>query len=322
MDLRQIRIGNRGTLYPDIKPFFQQEMAVGDGHVIHVEQCGNPDGIPVVVLHGGPGGGCSPKMRKLFNPRKYRIVLFDQRGCGLSRPSGSARANTTWHLLSDIEFIRKELDIDHWVVFGGSWGAALGILYAQENPERVLHLVLRGIFLMTQAELDWFYRGGTRPFWPDAWEILRDKIPPEEHEDLIAAYHRRVFCGDYKVECEFGKAWLIWENQLSTIGRSDLVNNAPERYARVFARIETHYFVNAGFLEDPDHILNNMDRIAHLGGTIVQGRLDLVCPPLNAFRLHKRWPGSELRMVSAGHALSEPEIARELVTVMDELIIK
>lgn len=319
MDLRLTGIGKRRALYPDIKPYFQQVMEVGNGHSIHVEQCGNPEGIPVVVLHGGPGGGCSAGMRQIFNPRKFRVVLFDQRGCGRSRPAGCVDANTTWHLVSDMEFIRSRLEIDRWIVFGGSWGAALGLIYAQNHPDRVMHLVLRGIFLMTRPELDWFYRGGVAAFWPDAWERFRNVIPGEEQDDLVSAYHRRLFSGDPDIEEMHGMAWLIWESQLSTIERIDLLNEAPRRYGRIFSRIETHYFVNSGFLEDPDHIINNMGKMGNLPGTIVQGRFDLVCPPVNAHRLRKCWPDCDLRIVRAGHAMTEPEITRELVSVLDEL---
>ncbi len=204
-------------LYPQIDPFDQRMLSVGDGHRVYVEQCGNPDGVPVIVLHGGPGGGCSPAMRRYFDPTHYRIVLFDQRGCGRSRPHASVEANTTWHLVRDIERIREEFGIDRWVVFGGSWGATLALIYALTHPERAAHLVLRGVFLMTRAELDWFYGGGAGQFWPDMWARFVDPIPHDERDDLIAAYARRLFSGDHAIETRFARAWASWENTLASI---------------------------------------------------------------------------------------------------------
>ena len=202
-------------LYPPIEPYDQRMLDVGDGHKIYVEQCGHPQGMPVVVLHGGPGGGCSPTMRRYFDPSVYRIVLFDQRGCGRSRPHASVTANTTAHLIGDIEQIRRTWGVGRWLVFGGSWGATLALLYAQAHPERAAHLVLRGVFLMTQAELDWFYGGGAGRFWPDLWARFCEIIPEDERGDLIAAYHRRLFSGDMMLETRFARAWSSWENAFS-----------------------------------------------------------------------------------------------------------
>jgi len=292
---------------------------VGDGHRIYVEQCGKPDGVPVIVLHGGPGGGCSPTMRRYFDPSFYRTVLFDQRGCGRSRPHACVEANTTWHLVRDIETIRDALDIGCWIIFGGSWGATLALLYAQAHPERVTKLVLRGVFLMTGAELDWFYGGGAGHFWPELWERFVNPIPEKERQDLIAAYGRRLFSGDLTLETRYARTWAMWENTLASIGNGGRGGESPAEFSRAFARLENHYFRNAGFLEETDQIIRRIDRIAHIPGIIVQGRYDMICPPMSAHRLHRAWPRSDLKIIDrAGHALSEPGISAELVRVMDD----
>lgn len=307
-------------LYPSRDPFDQRMLQVGDGHTLYVEQSGNPDGIPVVVLHGGPGGGCSPVMRRFFDPAKYRAILFDQRGCGRSRPHASVDANTTWHLVEDIERIRATLGIDRWMVFGGSWGATLALIYAQTHPRAVRHLILRGVFLATQAELDWFYGGGAGRFWPDVWSRFVDPIPEEERDDLIAAYHRRLFSGHLQTEMRFGRSWSAWENALASMGANGHAGEAPGEYARAFARLENHYFTHKAFLDRDGQILQDMGRIAHVPGDIVQGRYDMICPPHSAWELAQRWPGAELHMVrNAGHALSEPGISSQLVRIMDAL---
>lgn len=310
-------------LYPPVDPFDQRMLDVGDGHQIYFEQCGNPDGIPVVVLHGGPGGGSSPAMRRYFDPKAYRIVLFDQRGCGRSRPHASVKDNTTWHLVADIERIRETLGIDAWIVFGGSWGATLSLIYAQTHPDRALQLVLRGVFLMTRRELDWFYGGGAGAFWPETWARFAALIPEDERNDMISAYHRRLFSGDIAVETRYGRAWSTWENALASIHSSGMGGESPGAYARAFARLENHYFANAGFLEFDGQILAHMDRIADIPGYIVQGRYDMICPPQSAWALAERWPAGELKMIrNAGHALSEPGISAELVRVMDGIAIQ
>lgn len=307
-------------LHPPIDPFDQQMLDVGEGHTVYMEQCGNPHGIPVIVLHGGPGGGCSPAMRRYFDPGVFRVVLFDQRGCGRSRPHASVTDNTTWHLVDDIERIRTTLGIDQFIVFGGSWGATLALIYALSHPTRVRKLVLRGVFLMTQAELDWFYGGGAGLFWPEPWARFADLIPEAERGDMIAAYHRRLFSGDLQTETKYARAWSGWENALASVYSSGQGGEAPGDYARAFARLENHYFTHAGFLETDGWILENIDRIAHVPGVIVQGRYDMICPPARAWQLAKRWPGADLRMVrNAGHALSEPGISSELVRVMDHI---
>jgi proline iminopeptidase len=307
-------------LYPPLDPFDQRMLDVGDGHRIYVEQCGSPAGIPVVVLHGGPGGGCSPAMRRYFDPREYRIILFDQRGCGRSRPHASVTANTTWHLVADIEAIRAALGIDRWIVFGGSWGATLALIYAQAHPDRAAHLVLRGVFMMTRAELDWFYGGGAGRFFPELWARFAGLVPEDERGDLIGAYHRRLFSGDPAQETRFARAWTAWENALAAIETRGLTGESPADYARAFARLENHYFVNEGFLEFDGQILSRMGGIADLPGDIVQGRYDMICPPATAWALNDAWPRGNLRMVPlAGHALSEPGISAELVRITDGL---
>ena len=308
------------TLYPQVEPFDQQMMDVGDGHRLHVEQCGNPDGVPVVVLHGGPGGGCSPAMRRYFDPTVYRIVLFDQRGCGKSRPHAVVEANTTWHLVADIERIRQALAISQWMVFGGSWGATLALLYAQAHPARVAHLVLRGVFLMTGAELNWFYGGGAAAFWPELWRDFSIMVPEAERHDLIAAYHRRLFSGDFIMESRFARIWAAWENALASIDHDGPLGDAPADYARAFARLENHYFLNKGFLEEDGQILRDRPKIEHIPATIVQGRYDMICPPISAWKLAQGWKLAELRLIPlAGHALSEAGISAELVRVMEGL---
>lgn len=308
-------------LYPVIEPFERFMLDVGDGHEIYVEQSGNPDGAPVVVLHGGPGGGCSPAMRRYFNPEHYRIILFDQRGCGRSAPHASVDANTTWHLVADIERIREKLHIDQWLVFGGSWGATLALIYAQTHPERARNLILRGVFTMTQAELNWFYGGGAGRFWPETWARFVEPIPEDERGDLIAAYHRRLFSGDHLEELRFARIWSGWENALASVNSNGHGGEAPATYARAFARLENHYFTHHGFLEEDRHIMNNINRIKHIPGTIVQGRYDMICPPHTAYELAKAWDNADLRMIPvAGHALSEPGITAELIKVMDGLI--
>ena len=309
-----------GNLYRMIDPYRRHMLEVGEGHTIYVEECGNPNGMPVVVFHGGPGGGCSPAMRRFFDPDAYRIILFDQRGCGRSRPHATVRDNTTWHLVRDIEHIRTTLGIDRWIVFGGSWGATLALIYAQAHPSRVAWLALRGVFLATKRELDWFYGGGAGQFWPDLWARFLEPIPEDEHGNLIAAYNKRLFSGDRGQQVALAKAWAGWENALASIDNDGVQIDSPAEYALAFARIENHYFLNGAFLDDSQKILPNMRRIAHVPGTIVQGRHDMICPPRSAWMLHKVWPVSELKIIPrAGHAVSEPGIAAELVRTMDRL---
>ena len=291
---------------------------VGEGHSLYVEQCGNPQGRPVVVLHGGPGGGCSPFMRRFFDPAYWRVILFDQRGCGRSRPAAEVRANTTAHLVRDIETIRRLIGIDEWMLFGGSWGATLALAYAQAHPEHVTGLVLRGVFMARRSELDWFYGGGAGRFFPDLWARFQEPIPPEERGDMIAAYHRRLFCDDRARQVRFAQPWLLWENALAGL-QSPAISHAPADYARAFARLENHYFMNGCFL-DEGQLLRDRHRIEHLPAIIVQGRYDMVCPPGAAWELAEGWDRCELRIVPAsGHALSEPQIATGLVRATNEI---
>lgn len=307
-------------LYPPIDPFDQRMLDVGHGHTVYVEQCGNPDGMPVIVLHGGPGGGCSPAMRRYFDPKAFRVILFDQRGCGRSRPHASVKDNTTWDLVRDIELIRETLGVQQAAVFGGSWGATLALVYAITHPERVSHLVLRGVFLMTQAELDWFYGGGAGQFWPEPWARFAHMVPEEERGDLIGAYAKRLFSGNLREETKFAQAWSAWENALASVYSSGHGGEAPGEYARAFARLENHYFVNHGFLEEDGWIMKNAQRLAGIPGVIVQGRYDMICPPRRAWELAQAWPDADLQMIrNAGHALSEPGISAELVRAMDDI---
>jgi len=302
------------SLYPPLEPFERRMLDVGDGHRLYVERSGNPDGIPVVVLHGGPGGGSSPAMRRYFDPARWHIVLFDQRGCGRSTPHAGVEANTTWHLVDDLERIRQALGIARWAVFGGSWGATLGLIYAQEHPGRVRALFLRGVFLGTAPELDWFYGGGAGAFWPDLWAEFTGMVPEEERGDMIAAYHRRLFSGDRLEEGRFARAWAGWENALASISSDGLRAEGPADYCRAFARLENHYFRHGIFLSPDQQILARAGRLAAIPGVIVQGRYDMICPPASAWRLAQAWPAARLVMVArAGHALSEPGISAELV---------
>ena len=314
----QNSVGN--ALYPPIGPFDSKMMAVSGGHRIYVEQCGNPKGMPVIVLHGGPGGGCSPAMRRFFDPEHYRIILFDQRGCGKSKPTASVDENTTWHLVADIEQIRVTLGIEKWFVFGGSWGATLALIYAQTHSQRVRHLALRGVFLMTRAELKWFYGGGAARFWPEHWADFVDIIPAAERGDLIAAYNKRLFSDDLEEQTTYARAWCRWESALATLAGRQGGGQMPAEYARAFARLENHYFVNDGFLAPNQQILDNMYEIADIPGTIVQGRYDMICPPVQASMLAALWPSAELKMIAtAGHAMSEPGITKALVETMNGL---
>lgn len=308
-------------LYPPLEPFDQRMLDVGDGHSVYCEQSGNPSGLPVIVVHGGPGGGSSPAMRRYFDPNVYRIILFDQRGCGRSRPHAGVENNTTWHLVADMEHIRTTLGIEDWIVFGGSWGATLSLLYAQSHPKATVCLVLRGVFLMTQSELDWFYGGGAGRFWPEPWKRFTDLIPETEQQDLIAAYHKRLFSGERATEVKYARAWASWENALASVYSNGMGGEAPADYARAFSRLENHYFCNHGFLPEDGHILKNMAILKDIPGYIVQGRYDMICPPQAAYGLAQAWgKNADLRMIrNAGHALSEPGISAELVRIMDDL---
>lgn len=318
MDLTAEQIRN-GGMWPAGESFDRRMLERDNGHRIHVEQCGNPRGRPVMVLHGGPGGGCSPFMRRFFDPRYWRIVLFDQRGCGRSTPHAGTLANTTQDLIGDIEAIRAALDLGPVVSFGGSWGATLALAHAQAHPQAVEALILRGTFLARRQDIDWFYGGGAAQFFPDLWAIFCAPIPPAERGDMVAAYHRRLFCGDRAVELAHARIWTQWENALSglhaPLGDSGI---APD-HAHAFARLECHYFHNACFL-DEGQLLARLDRIRHIPAVIVHGRQDVICRPEASHTLAEGWPKAQLRLVAgAGHAMSEPAIAVELLRAVQSL---
>jgi proline iminopeptidase len=307
-------------LYPPIEPFRIHRLRVSDLHELHVEESGNPDGKPVVFLHGGPGGGTGPKHRRFFDPRKYRIILFDQRGCGQSAPYAEVRENTTWDLVADIERIRHHLGVDRWQVFGGSWGSTLALAYAQKHPQRVTELVLRGIFLLRKWELDWFYQEGASRLFPEPFADFRNAIPEAERGDLAAAYAKRLFSDDPAVNLPAARAWSTWEGSVSKLlpDEAFAASYGQDATTLAFARIECHYFVHKGWLESEDQLLRDAPSLSSIPGTIVQGRYDCVCPPQNAWDLHKAWPGSELVMVpDAGHRATEWNISKALVAATD-----
>ncbi len=304
-------------LYPLITHRHSEPLAVGDGHTLMVHEGGRRDGVPAVVLHGGPGGGSSPKQYRFFDPERYRVVLFDQRGCGESTPLSSVEHNTTWDLVADIERIRTHLGIERWLVFGGSWGSTLALSYAQAHPERVTALVLRGIFLLRRSELEFFYQDGASHLFPDHWARFIAPIPESERRDLIAAYHRRLFGDDPAERRRCAEAWAGWERSTSTLEGSDHPADPPEQLD-AFARIENHYFVNGGFLHHEDQLLDGVDRIRRLPAVIVQGRYDVVCPMRTAWDLHRRWPEAELVVnTRAGHSMFDPENATALTAACD-----
>lgn len=311
---------SRSRLYPPVEPYRRFQLPVGDGHEIYVEASGTPGARPVIVCHGGPGAGSSPAMRRFFDPERHHIILFDQRGCGRSTPHASVEANTTWHLISDLEAIRTEFGIERWQLFGGSWGATLALLYAEQFPERVSALILRGVFLMTPGELDWFYRGGAARFFPEEWARFLAPLTPEERADPIAGYHPHLFHRDPAHVLRYARPWARWEGATATLHPASGVGLINAEHARAFARIENHYFSNGGFLEREDQVIADIGRIADIPGIIVQGRYDCICPPAGAMRLAEAWPGAELRIVpDAGHALSEPGITAELLRATDRL---
>ncbi len=311
-----------GDFYPPIRPWNSGYLRVSAEHEIYFEESGNPNGKPVVFLHGGPGGGTDAKMRRFFDPRRYRIVLFDQRGCGRSRPSASLVDNTTWHLVADIEAIREHLAIERWQVFGGSWGSTLALAYSQKHPTRVTELVLRGIFLLRRSELDWFYQNaeGAASMFPDLWEQYLAVLTPAERRDCMRSYYQRLTSDDRATLNEAARAWSIWEGALSYmhLNPNYVKKFGDPSFAAAFARIECHYFVNGGFLERENQLLEDVPKIRHIPAVIVQGRYDVVCPARSAWDLHKAWPEADLRIVpDAGHAAFEPGIARELVNATD-----
>jgi proline iminopeptidase len=307
-------------LYPAIEPYNQGKLKVSELHTIHYEESGNPQGKPVIFLHGGPGGGIAPVYRQYFDPQQWRIVIFDQRGCGQSTPYAELRENTTWDLVQDIEQLRQKLQIDKWVVFGGSWGSTLALAYAQTHPERCKGLILRGIFLLRSSEIRWFYQAGANHLYPDAWQEYLKPIPLEERHDLLAAYHQRLTSEDPEIRLEAARAWSVWEASTSKLIPSKVsqASFARSEFAEAFARIECHYFVNRGFFERENQLLENIERIRHLPGVIVQGRYDVVCPMISAWELHQAWQSAEFIVIDdAGHSVSEPGIKDALIRASD-----
>ncbi|MGB8326741.1 MAG: prolyl aminopeptidase [Steroidobacteraceae bacterium] len=309
-------------LYPAIDPYRTGRLRVSPVHEIYYEECGNPRGKPAVFVHGGPGGGLSPRMRRFFDPRRYRIVLFDQRGCGQSTPLASLEDNTTWHLVDDMEQLRTLLGIECWQVFGGSWGSTLALAYAQAHPGRVTELVLRGIFMLRSWELGWFYQdaGGAAALFPDLWERYVAPIPPAERGEMIRAYYRRLTSDDRATLIEAARAWSTWEGATSYLHlNSDYVAQFEDaEYAATFARIECHYFVNGGFLRSDAQLLDEAGRIRRIPGVIVQGRYDVVCPMRSAWDLHRAWPEADFRIVAdAGHSAFHSGTIHELVSATD-----
>jgi proline iminopeptidase len=310
----------RRTLYPEIQPYRTGRLRVSALHELYFEESGNPAGKPVVFLHGGPGGGTEPKYRRYFDPAEYRIILFDQRGCGKSTPFASLEENTTWHLVSDIEALREHLAIDRWQVFGGSWGSTLALAYAETHAARVTELVLRGIFLIRREEIRWFYQEGTSWIYPDAWQEYIGHIPEAERGDLLHAYYRRLTSTDIEVQRAAAKIWSVWEGRTSSLipNAEIIARTGGSEFSLAFARIEAHYFVHDAWLTGNKALLANVSRIRHIPAVIVQGRYDVVCPVKSAWDLHAAWPEAELCIVpDAGHAASEPGIVHELVSATD-----
>ena len=310
------------TLYPNIEPY-SQDYLNADGHEIYYEECGNPDGKPAIFLHGGPGGGGGTNVRRFFNPEIYRIVVFDQRGCGRSKPHGCLENNTTWDLVEDIEKIKQILNIEKWLVFGGSWGSPLSLAYAQSYPNSVSELVLRGIFMLRKKELDWFYQYGASKIFPDAWEKFLEPIEKENRDELISAYHKIFGGDDEQKKLEAAVAWSKWEASTSSLSyKPEIINSfSNPKFALAFALIENHYFINEGFLESENQLItsDSINKIRHIPTKIIQGRYDIVCPMETAWELHRNWPEAELIIApSSGHSAFEKEITHFLVSATDE----
>lgn len=314
-------VRDRLTLFPPLDLFNEGFLDTGDGHTLYYAECGNPHGAPALIVHGGPGGGSNPTMRRFHDPSHYRIILFDQRGCGRSLPNAAIENNTTWHLVEDMERLRAHLGVERWQLFGGSWGSTLALAYAITHPERVTALLLRGIFLLRQSELDWFYQNGARALFPEAWDAFEGHIPEAERGDMIRAYYARLIDPDPRVHMPAAAAWSIWEGTtLSLIEDAARVRAfSNPGYALAFARIECHYFVNKGFFASDGALLDQAHRIAAVDGTIVHGRYDMVTPIRSAWDLKQAWPAAELRIVpDGGHAMTEPGIIHELVRATAE----
>ncbi len=306
-------------LYPDIIPYSSCLLAVDERHTLYLEESGNREGVPALFLHGGPGSGCEAYHRRFFDPNRYRIILFDQRGCGRSVPHAELRDNSTQHLIDDMEKIRDHLGVSKWLLFGGSWGSTLALAYAEAHPDRVLGLVLRGIFLCREQEIHWFYQHGASRIFPDYWQEFVSPIPEQERDDLLRAYHRRLTGHDEVARMAAAKAWSLWEGRTaSLLSDSSIINHFSDpRTALSLARIESHYFMHDAFLR-PDQLLEDISRISGIPGVIIHGRYDLICPVESAWELHRSWPGSELRIIpDAGHSAAEPGIRSALVEATD-----
>lgn len=313
------------TLYPTIEPYRSGYLRVSNTHEIYWEESGNPKGKPALFVHGGPGAGAGAQSRRFFDPTAYRIIVFDQRGCGRSRPQANLEDNTTWHLVSDMEALRNFLHVEQWLVFGGSWGSTLTLAYAQTYPERVSALVLRGIFLLRHWELQWFYQHGASAIYPDQFADYVAAIPETERHDLIRAFHKRLVSSNYNEQLAAAKAWAIWEAATSfLIPNEENINNWGESdFAITVARIECHYFINKGFFDSENQLLNNLDRIRHIPGVIVQGRYDVVCPMQTAWELHQRWPEAQFHITpNAGHSAYEPANTDALIRATDQFRFK
>jgi proline iminopeptidase len=312
---------SRRVKYPPLEPYNTGFLQVNAEHEVYYEESGNPEGKPVIFIHGGPGAGTEPSHRQYFDPKKYRIVLMDQRGCGKSTPHASLNDNTTWNLVSDLERLRQKLKIDKWVVFGGSWGSTLSLAYAQTHPDRCLALVLRGIFLCRKKEIKWFYQFGAHHLFPDEWERYLAVIPPNEHEDLVSAYYKRLTSDDPQVRLNAAKAWSRWEGStLRLIPDMEMIEKfTADHMAVAIARIECHYFMNGAFFKTDNWLIENVDKIRHIPAVIIHGRYDVVCPVENAWELHKAWPEARLEIIpDAGHAAGEAGIVDALVRATDQ----
>ncbi|WP_300396284.1 prolyl aminopeptidase [uncultured Sphingobium sp.] len=307
------------SLYPPIEPFASGHLDVGDGHRIYWERCGTPGAKPAVFLHGGPGGGFSPEHRRLFDPARYDLLLFDQRGCGQSTPHASLDANTTWHLVADIERLRAMMGVDQWLVFGGSWGSTLALAYAQAHRAQVSELVLRGIFTIRQSEIDWYYQEGASRIYPDKWERFVGPVPETERGDLVAAYRQLLTGDDPAARIAAARAWSVWEGETVRLlpdPALSAVHDADD-FALAFARIENHYFTHRGWLDD-GQLIANAAILADIPGVIIHGRYDMACPAETAWALHKAWPQARFELIEgAGHAYNEPGILDALIRATD-----
>jgi len=310
-------------LYPEIKPYNEFKLKVSDLHTLHVEESGNRTGKPVIFLHGGPGGGIEPIYRRYFNPKKWRIIIFDQRGCGQSTPHAELKENTTWDLVEDIEKIREHLKIDKWVVFGGSWGSTLAMTYGITHPQVCKGLILRGIFMIRKKEINWFYQEGASYIFPDEWEKYLEPIPQEEHHDLLSAYYKRLTSNDSLIRYKAANAWSLWEASTSKLiqNNKSLHHFSDQQVAEAFARIECHYFINNGFFETDEWILENVKEIRKIPTAIIHGRYDIVCPITSAWELHKKIPEASFHIIKdAGHSMTEEGIAKKLIDYTNKYI--